>query len=131
MKRDIETYKDIYNLIDTFYGVVRKDDVIGYIFNDVMDLNWDEHTEKIAGFWNTILFSQPTYTGNPVKAHIGINRLERLTEDHFDRWYEIWTQTIDKIFDGPKADEAKEKASLMKALMLFKIRHSEKNTFIQ
>ena len=40
MKKDIANRDDIILLINTFYEKVKKDQVIGYIFNDVAKVNW-------------------------------------------------------------------------------------------
>ena len=43
MKKDIENREDIVVLINRFYEKVKKDEVIGYIFNDVAKVNWEKH----------------------------------------------------------------------------------------
>ena len=43
MKKDIENRGDIILLINTFYEKVKRDEVIGYIFNDVAKVNWEKH----------------------------------------------------------------------------------------
>ena len=40
MKKDITTSEDIRTLIDAFYNKVKVDEVIGYIFNDIAQVDW-------------------------------------------------------------------------------------------
>ena len=40
MKTDIRNRKDIEKLVNAFYDKVKKDDTIGYLFNDVAKVNW-------------------------------------------------------------------------------------------
>ena len=71
--KDIETIEDIELLVNTFYSKVRKDDVIGFFFNDVAKTNWEEHLPKMYLFWRALLFMDIKFDGNPVGAHIPIN----------------------------------------------------------
>ena len=54
MKSDILNRKDIETLVDTFYDKVQKDNIIGYVFNDVAQTNWDNHLPKMYDFWEVI-----------------------------------------------------------------------------
>ena len=43
IEKDIETREDITTLIIQFYEQVKKDSIIGFIFNDVVNMNWEVH----------------------------------------------------------------------------------------
>ena len=43
MMKDIENLKDIQLLVNTFYGRVQQDDLIGPIFNERLAGKWDYH----------------------------------------------------------------------------------------
>jgi hemoglobin len=36
-----------------------------------------------------------------------------LTTAHFDRWLQLFDETVDELFDGPVADRAKARAATM------------------
>ena len=55
-KKDIETRADIGKFIVAFYEKVRKDEHIGVIFNEVVNMDWDHHIPVIVDFWETISF---------------------------------------------------------------------------
>ena len=80
--KDIETIEDIELLVNTFYSKVRKDDVIGFFFNDVAKTNWEEHLPKMYLFWRALLFMDIKFDGNPVGAHIPINLQVPMEEHH-------------------------------------------------
>ena len=40
MKKETENREDIEFLVDVFYEKVKRDPLIGYIFTDVMKVNW-------------------------------------------------------------------------------------------
>ncbi|HET9278637.1 MAG TPA: group III truncated hemoglobin, partial [Flavitalea sp.] len=80
MKKDIENRKDIEILIDSFYEKVRRDEAIGYIFNDVAKVDWEHHTPIICDFWENILFQTNVYRGNPIPTHIRLHSMTALTK---------------------------------------------------
>jgi len=82
-------------------------------------------------FWNSVLLSKGSYKGNPILTHVNLNKVKKLEKIHFERWLQLWNSTIDKLFAGQIAEQAKEKASLMKDLMLYKIQSSQSGNFIQ
>ena len=61
MKPDITNRTDIEKLIILFYEKVKKDTVIGFIFTDVVPINWEHHIPLIVDFWETILLDNPVY----------------------------------------------------------------------
>ncbi len=131
MKKDIRSEEDIKLLVDYFYTKAKSDAQIGYIFNEVVQLSWEEHLPTIYKFWDSILFGTATYRGNPMIKHIELNQKEPLTLSHFNKWIDLWNNAVNENFEGNKAEEAKTKAKSMKELMLFKIKQSENPNFIQ
>ena len=121
MKKDISTPTDVKLLVDSFYKKVRNDDCIGYIFNDVAHVDWDDHLPKMYKFWEFALFGTAAYKGNPMMKHMALNAKESLTETHFERWIELWEATIDRFYEGEIASKAKERGQLMKTVMLVKM----------
>lgn len=49
-KKDITSLADIQLLVDTFYGRVREDTLIGPIFNNLLEGRWEEHLKKCIAF---------------------------------------------------------------------------------
>jgi hemoglobin len=58
MKHDIENRDDIILLVNTFYSNVKQDKTIGYIFDEVAHVNWDEHLPKMYSFWASLLLGR-------------------------------------------------------------------------
>lgn len=117
--RDIETVADIEEMVYRFYETVRKDELIGGIFNGVLNGKWDEHLEKMVRFWQTILLNEKTYSGAPFPPHAMLP----VREMHFDRWKELFIAQLDARFRGPIAEEAKSRARLMAGIFLAKVQH--------
>ncbi|MBK0369961.1 group III truncated hemoglobin [Flavobacterium agrisoli] len=119
MKKDIQTLPDIELMVNTFYEKVQRDDLIGPIFNAKIQNRWPEHLEKMYRFWQTILLEEHTYSGSPFPPH------KQLTVDqaHFDRWMELFTQTLTDLFEGAVAEEAKMRAANMAYMFMYKIEY--------
>lgn len=122
--RDISDKNDIVTFVNQFYTNVREDDIIGPIFNDNIGVDkWPEHLDKMYSFWNSILFGQVDYRGNPFSHHISLN----IEKKHFDRWISLLKQTIQEGFSGEKADEVIERASKMRVMFELKLDRIRKN----
>lgn len=117
--QDISNIEDIKILVNTFYDKVQKDDLIGPIFNEKMMNRWPEHLEKMYRFWQTILLEEHTYSGSPFPPHKQLP----VNQSHFDRWMEIFTSTVDSLFVGKLAEEAKVRAANMAYMFNYKIEY--------
>lgn len=121
MKKDIENKNDIELLVRSFYEKVKADDTIGFIFNDITKVNWEKHLPVMFNFWENVLFYTGAYEGNPMNIHQHINRVVPLTKRHFKRWEELFTKTVDELFEGTNALLAKQRALSISTLMQMKI----------
>lgn len=110
---DIRTIDDIKILIDAFYHKVRADELIGPIFNEIAQVNWEHHLPKMYSFWEFLLIGGESYQGNPMEPHRKLNQKVQLKKEFFDRWVEIFRKTVDEHFSGIVAEEAKNKAELI------------------
>ena len=84
--KKLESRQDIETLVNLFYSKVRKDDVIGFFFNEVAKTDWNNHLPKMYAFWETLLFGKPIYKGNPMAVHFPVNAKVPLEKHHFAHW---------------------------------------------
>jgi len=110
MKRDIETREDLKFLLTEFYKIAVLDSEIGHHFAEI-DLA--AHLPVIVDFWEKVLFGKPVYFGNPLAVHRILHEKSPLKLEHFQRWFEIFSQTVDKLFAGETADDAKLRAKMI------------------
>lgn len=118
---DIKTGEDVKLFIDAFYEKVKADDTIGYIFNEIADLNWEEHMPKIYRFWESILLGKPGFQGDVMGVHIRLNKKEKLTSTHFDRWIALFTETVNEMYKGTVATEAVNRANTIRRTMEYNL----------
>jgi hemoglobin len=122
--RDIETRKDIDELVAEFYRKAMTDDLIGYIFTDVARINLETHLPIIADFWEMLLFGSlnfpAKYGRSPMQAHHALNEKENLRAEHFGRWVRLFSETVDEMFAGERAKLAKMRAVAIAETMRLK-----------
>ncbi len=120
MKTDIRNKKDIEKLVNAFYNNIKTDAVISYYFTDVAQVNWEEHLPKMYDFWENILFCTGNYNGNPMMSHKELHEKSPMTKEQFKYWTTLFTSTVDKLFEGSKAEEIKSRAINISFVMMYK-----------
>lgn len=100
-KKYITSRNEVALLVNTFYAKVRKDELLGPIFNGIID-DWDSHLELLTDFWETNLLYNRKYFGNPMSAHVYVDQQigGTVSEMHFGVWINLWFNTIDELFDA-------------------------------
>lgn len=121
MKKDIENRTDIELLVNTFYKKVIADKKLGYIFNDVALVNWSTHFVIMYDFWENIILFTGSYEGNPVNLHKHLHHIQPLDKTHFNRWNKLFLESVDQLFEGAKADLAKERAMSISGIIRNKV----------
>ena len=126
IKNDIISREDIERLMLAFYDKVKKDELIGFIFNDIAKVNWEVHVPIIVDFWETLLLDNHVYDKNAMAVHYHLNKLTPLLPEYFERWLSLFTITVDDMFEGKLASTAKSKAMSIGSLMQFKMQEANK-----
>lgn len=127
MKQDIQTRADIDLLVKTFYDKLLQDDLLKPIFIKMVLPNLDEHLATIANFWDSILLDANNYRGNVTEKHFEVDKQFPLRSQEFEKWLFYWSQTIDELFTGDKAEHAKFRAKSIADIMAFKLDYINKN----
>ena len=87
----------IMELVDRFYGRVRRDPRLGPIFARAIPLDaWPNHLDTMVRFWSSVMLGSGTYKGTPLAAHQKL--LPALTADLFARWLDLFGETADEVF---------------------------------
>jgi hemoglobin len=120
-KPDITRRTDIEKLLGCFYEKVKADPVIGYIFTKVARVDWEHHMPVITDFWETILLDHPVYKKNAMEVHYALNKKVALQQEHFNRWLELFSETVDELYEGKTAALAKTRAQSIAGLMQYKM----------
>jgi len=90
----------IRRLVDSFYGQVRADPLLGPIFESNVS-DWSVHLPKMYDFWSSLVLRTGRYSGRPIREHL---KLEGLGAEHFERWLALWRATV--MAEAPPAARA-------------------------
>ena len=102
------TEASIAVLIDRFYYAVRRDPVLGPVFDTaIAQEEWPEHLATMRRFWSSVMPTSGRYSGNPVAVHRAIQGLER---PMFARWLALFETTASDLFVPAHAAIFVEKA---------------------
>lgn len=110
MKTDLRNRQDIDQLMRLFYQYLFADPRISYLFTDVAQFDLEEHFAILCDFWEGILFQTGTYKRNTLQAHLDLHKKSELTALHFSIWLGYFNQSVSQLFEGEKANYAKERA---------------------
>lgn len=94
----------IAELVDTFYGRIRKDTLLAPVFDRVTE--WDEHLAKLRAFWSSVVLMSGRYHGQPMQAHFPLS----IEPAHFDRWLALFEQSVSDVCPPVAAAVFMEKA---------------------
>lgn len=122
-RKNIERLEDVKLLVDSFYSKVRNDKLLGPVFDDVIQDRWPEHLEKMYAFWQTVLLQEHTYQGSPFVPHADLP----VDAEHFNKWLELFFETIDEHFEGDVSRDAKWRANKMAQMFHMKIQYYQEN----
>ncbi|OUM00893.1 group III truncated hemoglobin [Variovorax sp. JS1663] len=90
------TEEEVSRLVHAFYSKVRRDAVLGPIFESHVP-EWDRHLAKLVDFWSSALRGTARYRGSPMPRHAA---LPGLTPCLFHRWLALFRETTASL-DNP------------------------------
>jgi hemoglobin len=75
------------------------------------------------------LFLKTRFYGDPLEAHIKVDKAfnHSINELHFGVWLNLWSQTINELFEGDFAENAKRRARKMGTFIYLKIFEARNN----
>lgn len=103
---DISDGDDVKTLVDRFYDKVKRDGLLAPVFNEIARVDWPQHLPAMYRFWESLLLGAGTYQGAPFPKHAVLP----IAQEHFERWLALFVATVDELFEGSKAMEAKSRA---------------------
>jgi len=95
----------IAELVETFYERVRKDALLGPVFDQRIS-DWTYHLGQMRQFWSSVALMTGTYHGRPMEKHIPLPVDAR----HFDRWLSLFRDTAREICPPLAADHFIDRA---------------------
>ena len=115
-RRDLLDRGDIERLVVAFYRDAAMDDLLGPVFHAAR-VDWGAHVATLVDFWSWQLLGEPGYEGHPLRAHEPSHARTPFTRAHYDRWIELFCDTVDRSFAGPRSEVAKMRGRKMARAM--------------
>ena len=98
----------IERVVHEFYRRVRRDSVLGEIFNARI-ADWEFHVQRMCEFWSTVALGSGRYHGRPFSKHLTLP----VSAPHFDRWLELFASTVQEICTPAAAELLAQRARLI------------------
>ena len=84
------TPDQIDRVVATFYGAIRRHEVLGPVFAAHIT-DWPAHEAKIAAFWRNAILYERGYDGSPMRAHLQAGNVQAR---HFPDWLALFDETL-------------------------------------
>jgi hemoglobin len=129
MRYDGITEESLKTLVEAFYAKVRRDPLIGPVFNAAID-DWAEHLDKLQAFWSSVMLTSGRYKGRPLPAHV--KHADSISPASFERWLGLWSETTDEMLDADSAAALQDKAGrIAESLALGIAFHRDRNAVLR
>ena len=91
----------IHDVVHGFYARIRKDDLLGPIFEAaIREEDWPHHLRKMCDLWSSGFLRTVRYAGRPLQPHLV---LPGIGEEHFRRWLVLFRETVRAVCPPPVA----------------------------
>ena len=115
MQENKITHENIRKFVMDFYAKLINDDIVGPFFiaklgEDINSEVWQTHLETIVGFWTSLAFGKPKYSGNLFLPHTQLGDLKRET---FEQWLKLFAETLDDVYIESIANKFKERSVII------------------
>jgi len=101
-REDSPTEASIRLLVHTLYDGVRRDEILGPVFDQAVHGDWDGHVQRMTDFWSTVLLGAGRFQGNVCGEHMALAGME---SGHVVRWLALFKQTVMLLFVDAAAEE--------------------------
>ncbi|CAN7373046.1 group III truncated hemoglobin [Massilia sp. LjRoot122] len=92
----------IATLVNDFYTDIRRDSVLGPVFEGAIGADWAPHLERMVDFWCSVMLSSSEFKGNVFGKHM---QLQGIGVEHFQRWLGLFETHARRLFQPEVAEE--------------------------
>jgi hemoglobin len=96
----------VREVVETFYAKVRRDPLLGPIFNEAV-ADWPDHLDRLCAFWSSLTLMTGRYKGDPFGVHL---KLPPLGPIHFRTWLGLFEETIGQLCAPDQAEVFRTRA---------------------
>ncbi|WP_139956178.1 group III truncated hemoglobin [Flavicella sediminum] len=127
--RDIDSRKDLHKIVALFYTKLFADADMAVFFTEFKEPELlEKHLAVLVDFWDGILFDSGTYKKNAMAPHFEKNKSIPFEDQHFKKWIQLFSESVDFLFEGQSAETIKSRAQSIATVMQIKMIEFAKNT---
>lgn len=116
--KDLDSVEEIFEMVTRQYADVVQDDLLAPYFSLGPDhLDWQAHIGSVTDYWLHVVLLVPDYDIDVLEGHRHLHDHRAFTPALFDRWLQIFVDTVDGGWTGPNAALAKKRATGMARAM--------------
>jgi hemoglobin len=110
--RDLDSEDEIMEMVTRQYVDIGQDDLLKPYFDFGPGfIDWQAHIRTVADYWCHVLLFAPGYEIDIIESHRHLHDSAPFTPDLFDRWVQVFHDTVDGGWEGPKATMANKRAT--------------------
>jgi hemoglobin len=109
--QDLDSPEEIFEMVTRQYADVVQDDVLAPHFSHVVE--WQALIGSISDYWDHVLLYAPSYDIDTIEHHHQLHGSAPFTPEAFDRWLQIFHDTVEGGWSGPNAEIAKKRGTGM------------------
>jgi hemoglobin len=115
MLTEVIDRESVGKLVRSFYRKIIDDEVVGPYFIRALGANqkndkWYEHFVTLDRFWLMVMTGEEGYRGSPFVPHA---MLPDLTKEKFERWLELFSETLNEVYVEEVATKFHAKAAFL------------------
>jgi len=115
---DLDSAEEIFEMVTRQYADVVQDDLLAPYFSfEPGKLDWQAHIGSVSDYWLHVVLLAPDYDIDVIEGHRHLHEHRAFTPALFDRWLQIFVDTVDGGWSGPNASLAKKRATGMSRAM--------------
>ena len=96
------TPESIAQLVHGFYADVRRDPLLGPVFENALYGQWDTHLQRLVDFWSSVALGTRSFKGDVFGKHMAV---DGVAPEHFAVWLRLWGQHTERVFAPEVARE--------------------------
>ncbi len=112
---DLCTEAEVAQLVHNFYQNVRKDALLGPIFDRHVK-DWDTHLATMVNFWSSALRGTARFRGAPMPKHAAI---PGLSAELFQHWLQLFRKTNESLPNEALREKANALAGRIAQSLLY------------
>lgn len=127
-KRDITFPADVTLLIETYFRRALDNPMLAFFVGPILE-NSPNHLEFVSNYWISHLL-EADHGKMSMRPILEVDKYLQfsLEKEHFEEWNKVWASTIDDLFTGDKATDAKNHGAYLSKFLYMKTILSRKSS---